>query len=71
MKSVKLCRDCKHSMESPRFQNELLCTHPDLVADTPHALASIHTSGVWASEERNLKFFGQCGIRGKLWESKQ
>lgn len=71
MKSVKFCRDCKHSMESPRLKNELLCTHQDVVADMPYVLASMPMSGVWASEERKLKFFGKCGVRGKLWESKQ
>ncbi len=72
MRDIKFCIDCKHSKEGIHSSWELRCINPILNRKDPSALASGGTStGSSAVLERSKKWlFGECGMRGALWEKK-
>ena len=68
-----LCRDCKWSTPEPKFEWNNLCTHPKVVSKDRNALARNREGQPYYSscvDERGKAFFAPCGIRGKLWTSK-
>jgi hypothetical protein len=67
---VKLCRECKHSMPEPNFEWNLRCMHPIVNSKDSWALAGTKPHGSCAREERSIKWFAPCGMRGSLWEPK-
>ena len=73
-KTVKLCRDCKHSMPEPGSEWVLRCMHPEVNCCDPWALSSAKPHGSCARDERGRDWTllgrSPCGMRGALWEPK-
>ena len=78
MLKVKFCKDCKWS-RTDKSSYEVRCVHSSVVANDPWALTRMNTEhyedrdfgcGKSCHEERSQKWFGKCGIKGKLWETK-
>lgn len=72
--TVKLCRDCAHSIPEPGSEWVLRCMHPEVNARDAWALAGAKPHGSDARSERERKWTLQglspCGMRGALWELK-
>ena len=72
--TVRLCRDCRHSMPEPRSEWNLRCMHPEVNARDPWALAGAQPHGSNARDERErtwtLRGLAPCGMRGALWARK-
>ena len=69
-----LCKDCFHSLPEERSEWNLKCHHPLVNADDSWALASASSrpggSGSNCRNEREIKWFAKCGMKGKLWQKK-
>jgi hypothetical protein len=72
--TVRLCRDCAHSMPEPGFEWNLRCMHPAVNSRDAWALAGAKPHGSNARDERErtwtLRGLAPCGMRGALWERK-
>lgn len=64
-----LCKDCYYSVPEERSEWNLRCINPIVNANDPWALAtnSKATYGSDCRSERSIKWFGKCGMHGKLW----
>lgn len=64
---LRFCKDCKWMVLSDTKSQ--CCSNIKVNSDNGYYLGA-----GWAPkgchEERNLKWFGACGSRGKLWEAK-
>ena len=73
--TVRLCRDCRHSMPEPKSEWNLRCMHPEVNARDSWALASVKPHGSNARDERERKWtlrgLAPCGMRGALWAPKE
>jgi hypothetical protein len=68
---VKLCSDCKWSKAVEGSAWELKCVNPYVNRKDSWALSRLVFAGSDCTAERDKKFFfGECGMRGKLWEQK-
>ena len=65
-----LCKDCKHSKPEKDNAWNLRCHHPRVNARDSWALGGASGNGTTCHNEREHKFFSQCGMSGKLWEEK-
>ena len=71
MKFVKLCVECKWSKPEKGFEHNLRCLNPNVNRKDAWALSGTNYQGSSAYSERNkIGIFSQCGMSGKLWESK-
>ena len=74
MTTVKLCKDCKHSLPEPRSEWTLKCMHPEVNSRDAWALSAAEAHGSSARDEREktwgIKGLSACGMRGALWEAK-
>lgn len=70
MTSVKFCKDCLYSKSKKGSAWILKCYNPIVNRNDEWALSSADISGTSCREERAKKIFAQCGMSGKLWESK-
>lgn len=68
-----LCRDCKHSKPEPNSEWNLRCQHPIVNGADPWALsaASVGKGSDCRSERERKTLFAKCGMKGKLWASKE
>ena len=67
------CLDCIYSKyEKPDSTYWLRCFNPKVNAKEAHSLGSGNgiEEGVSCRDERDKKWFGACGMSGKLWEKK-
>lgn len=69
-----LCKDCKFAAPEERSEWTLRCHNPIVNAKDEWALASNSSSangcGTSCREERSIKWFAECGMKGKLWTAK-
>ena len=67
-----LCRECKWSRKEDNRDSYLRCVHPIVNANDPWALSK--GSNNYGSDTHNERqkrgWFANCGMKGKLWESK-
>ena len=71
MTTIKLCRDCRHSVVV-RGLPDLRCSNPQVIGLDPRALGSATATHVSAAAERAEPWpFGACGRRGALWEERK
>lgn len=72
MIELRLCRECRHSVPITEISGELKCTNPIVNRKDSFALASGKPfRGSSTIVERTKKWpFGECGMRGALWEKK-
>ena len=68
--TVRLCRECRHSMPEPGSEWNLRCMNAEVNKRDPWALAGSKAHGSNARDERTRKWFSPCGMKGKLWEGK-
>lgn len=68
------CNNCKYSKPEERSEWCLRCYHPLVNANDAWALSSANTSdcgnGTNCHDERGVRWFAKCGMKGKLWEPK-
>lgn len=65
------CADCKHSAPEKTSEWNLQCHHPKVNAKSSYSLAAADKHrGVACRDERHIRWLGQCGQTGKLWEVK-
>lgn len=72
---VKFCKDCKWSRKDKKY-SDIRCIHDDIVSHDQWALSrpdyeNDFMFGSCCSTERSKKWFGKCGMKGKLWEPKE
>lgn len=68
-----LCKDCFYSVPEEGSAWNLRCTNPVVNANDSWALAT-NSKGTYGSNcrsQREIKWFGKCGMRGKLWMPKE
>lgn len=69
-----LCKDCKFATLEKYSLNSLRCNNPVVNANDEWALSagSSGSSGTGTSchNERAVRWFAKCGMKGKLWASK-
>jgi hypothetical protein len=70
MKQVKYCTDCKWSKPEINSEWNLRCAHPEVNARDPWALSAKVIGGTSCREEREVRWFATCGMKGKLWMAK-
>lgn len=67
-----LCKDCRYSEPEVGSEWNLRCHHPVVNARDSWALAACgKNSGSTCHTEREKGYFSACGMRGKLWVSKE
>ena len=70
MSDPKYCVDCKWSKPDLTCSWNLRCANPKVNSTDPWALSATEINGSSCREERESRFFGKCGMSGKLWEMK-
>jgi hypothetical protein len=66
----RYCKNCKWYRYNSQYGTHTLCDNPILNSKNPDSLSST-LPGVLCKPERSKKYFGLCGIKGKLWEVKE
>ena len=68
---IKLCRDCKWSYPEENSPWNLKCLNQRVNAKDAWALSSTKPyAGTSCTDQRRVKWFAVCGMKGKLWEQK-
>lgn len=70
MKEVRYCTECVWSEPEPRSEWNLRCKNPSVNAKDPWALSAKEIHGSSCRDEREVRFFAVCGMKGKLWKAK-
>jgi hypothetical protein len=63
------CMDCRWSDKTVEKTN-LCCFHPKVLSRDPWALGNGTSCGETCHVERAKGWFAACGMRGKLWVSR-
>ena len=66
----KYCLECKWSKPQEYYEWNLKCVNPYVNAKDSWALAATKIEGSSARDEREKRYFAECGMKGKLWEQK-
>lgn len=64
----RLCKDCAHSTPDTSSPWTLRCKNPQVNALDPWALSYADFVGTSCREEREKRWWAQCGLKGKLYE---
>jgi hypothetical protein len=67
---VKLCKDCVWSEPEENSSWVLRCQHPIVNSKDAWALSQAKFTGTACREEREVRWFASCGMKGKLWHPK-
>lgn len=65
---VRLCKDCVYSQQN--VSHSLNCINPEVNRFDSYALSRIVFEGSSCIYERSRRWFGACGMKGKLWKEK-